>query len=44
MPIAKVSQFLQSVLAKKSSDYMVELALSAADSASYRVNEAELFN
>ena len=44
MPIAKVNQFLQHVLAKKSSDFMVELALSVADSYSYKVNEAELFN
>ena len=44
MPIAKVNQFLQHVLAKKSSDFMVKLALSVADSYSHPVNEAELFN
>ena len=43
MPIAKVNQFLQPVLTKKSSDFMVETALNAADS-EFRVNEAELFN
>ena len=32
------------MLAKKSSDFMVELALSAADSISFKVDEAELFN
>ena len=32
------------MLAKKSSDYLIELALNAADSSSYLVNEAELFD
>ena len=48
MPLTKVNQFLQPVLAKKNSDLMVELALSAAESSAgtsgMRVNEAELFN
>lgn len=43
MPLAKVNQFLQPVLAKKNSDFIVDLALAAAESSSFRVNEAELF-
>ena len=44
MPLTKINQFLQPVLAKKNSDCMVELALAAADASSYKVNEAELFS
>ena len=43
MPVAKVNQFLQPVLAKKNSDFIVDLALAAAESSSFKVNEAELF-
>ena len=43
MPIAKVNQFLQPVLAKKNSDFIVDLALAAAESSSFKVNESELF-
>ena len=43
MPLAKVNQFLQPVLAKKNSDFIVDLALAAAESSTFKVNEAELF-
>jgi len=43
MPLAKVNQFLQPVLAKKNNDYIVELALAAADSSSFKVIEGDLF-
>ena len=42
MPIAKVNQYMQALLGKKSSEYFVEMALS--DSAQFKVNEAELFS
>ena len=43
MPVSKVNQFLQPVLAKKNSDYIVKLALAAAESSSFEVNEGDLF-
>jgi len=43
MPLSKVNQFLQPVLAKNSSDQMVELALQAVDNASFKFNEADMF-
>lgn len=43
MPLSKVNQFLQPVLAKNSSDQMVELALQAVDNANFKFNEADMF-